>query len=93
MEELLRNALDDYISVYPTGHFRYLEKYLNISNDYIFRRFISDIFDKNYYGYDIKEHTPLKIVICKEIQNRINKHNKNNQSNLSAQAIEYVPLS
>jgi hypothetical protein len=99
MEELLRNALDDYISVYPTGHFKYLEKYLCISSDIVFRKFITDIFDKNYYGSDIKEHTPLKLVICKEIQNRINKHeiqkkhNENNNSNLSAQAIEYTPQS
>jgi hypothetical protein len=94
MEELLRNALDDYISVYPTGHFRYLEKYLYISNDITFRKFITDIYNENYYGNDIKEHAPLKIVICKEIQNRINKQKEQNKnSNLSAQAIEYVPIS
>ena len=99
MQELLHNSLDDYISVYPTGHFRNLEKYLCISSDNEFRKFISDIFDKNYYGNDIREHTPLKLVICKEIQNRINKqeeqkkNNGNNNSNLSAQAIEYIPQS
>ena len=91
MEELLRNALDDYISVYPTGHLKILEKYTNISDDNTFRKFITDIYEKNYYGNDIKEHTPLKNLICKEIQNRINKQNKH--SNLSAQAIEYIPLS
>jgi len=94
MEELLRNALDDYISVYPTGHFRYLEKYLYISNDITFRKFITDIYNENYYGNDIKAHAPLKIVICKEIQNRINKQKEQNKnSNLNAQAIEYVPIS
>jgi hypothetical protein len=99
MEELLCNALDDYISVYPTGHFRYLEKYLFISDDYTFRKFITDIYEKNYYGNDIKGHEPLKFVICKEIKNRIIKqqkeknNNENNYSNLNAQAIEYIPQS
>lgn len=90
MDELLRNALDDYISVYPTGHFRYLEKYLSISSDIICKKFITDIYYKDYYGIEIKEHTPLKLVINKEIQNRINKQ-KNNNSNLNASASEYIP--
>jgi hypothetical protein len=96
MEELIRNALDDYISVFPTGHFKHLEKYLFICNDTILRNFISDIYEKNYYGNDIKEHTPLKFLICKEIQNRINNQKKNNENTnsiLSAQAIEYIPQS
>ena len=90
MDELLRNALDDYISVYPTGHFRYLEKYLSISSDIICKKFITDIYYKDFYGTEIKEHTPLKLVINKEIQNRINKQ-KNNNSNLNASASEYIP--
>ena len=109
MEELLRNSLDDYISVYPTGHFRYLEKYLSISNDNTFKKFIKDIYNYNYYGSDIRVHHPLKLVICKEIQNRIDKQKKSNYtkeensskeesktinfSNLNAQAIEYIPES
>jgi len=92
MEELLQNALDDYISVYPTGHFRYLEKYLSISSDTICKKFITDIYYKDYYGTDIKEHNPLKLVIYKEIKIRINRE-KNNNSNLNAQAIEYIPPS
>lgn len=92
MEELLRNALDDYISVYPTGHLKYIEKYLCISSDIICKKFITDIYYKDCYGTDIKEHTPLKLVIYKEIQIRINRE-KNNNSNLNASASEYIPES
>jgi len=97
MEELLLDALIDYISVYPTGHFRYLEKYLCISSDIILKKFIKDIYYTDFYGSDIKDHHPLKIVILKEIHNRMNKQNEEKRnkdiknSNLNAQASEYFP--